>query len=79
MQPYLIPSCVPCRAWIGRGGIRLREEKFDLMRNAVRYAASVPHGYARALADDGKWEYAVACPGVPSDVLVDAVEGVINE
>lgn len=57
----------------------LARRKFDLIRNAVRYAASVPHGYARALADDGKWECAVACPGVPSDVLVDAVEGVINE
>lgn len=57
----------------------LARRKFDLIRNAVRYAASVPHGYARALADDGKWERAVACPGVPSDVLVDAVEGVINE
>lgn len=57
----------------------LARRKFDLIRNAARYAASVPHGYARALADDGKWEYAVACPGVPSDVLVDAVEGVINE
>lgn len=57
----------------------LARRKFDLIRNAVRYAASVPHGYARDLADDGKWERAVACPGVPSDVLVDAVEGVINE
>lgn len=57
----------------------LARRKFDLIRNAVRYAESVPHGYARALADDGKWERAVACPGVPSDVLVDAVEGVINE
>ena len=57
----------------------LARRKFDLIRNAVRYAASVPHGFARALADDGKWECAVACPGVPSDVLVDVVEGVINE
>lgn len=57
----------------------LARRKFDLIRNAVRYAASVPHCYARALADTGRWEYAVACPGVPSDVLVDAVEGVINE
>lgn len=57
----------------------LARRKFDLVRNAVRYAASVPHGYARALADTGRWEYAVACPGVPSDVLVDAVEGVLNE
>lgn len=57
----------------------LARRKFDLIRNAVRYTASVPYGYARALADTGRWEYAVACPGVPSDVLVDAVEGVINE
>ena len=56
----------------------LARRKFDLIRNAVRYAASVPHCYARALADTGRWEYAVACPGVPSDVLVDAVEVVIN-
>ena len=57
----------------------LARRKFDLIRNAVHYAASVPHGYARALADTGRWEYAVACPGVPSDVLVGAVEGVLNE
>lgn len=68
------PSC-PDWVWWDT----LVRRKFDLIRNAVRDAVSVPHGYARALADTGRWEYAVACPGVPSDVLVDAVEGVINE
>lgn len=57
----------------------LARGNWGLLRNAVRYAATVPHGFARALADTGRWEYAVACPGVPGDVLVDAVEGVINE
>lgn len=68
---------VSCPDWVWYDTLARR--KFALIRNAVRYAASVPNGYARALADTGRWEYAVACPGVPSDVLVDAVEGVINE
>ena len=68
---------VSCPDWVkwdvlSRGNI-------GLIRIMVRDAASVPHGYARALADAGKWEEAVACPNAPSDVLVDAVEGVVNE
>ena len=68
---------VSCPDWVwwdvlARGNWRL-------LRNAVRDAVSVPHGFARALADNGRWEYVVACPNVPSDVLADAVEGVINE
>lgn len=68
---------VSCPDWVWWDA--LARGNWGLLRNAVRYAVSVPHGYARALADTGRWEYAVACPGVPSDVLVDAVEGVINE
>lgn len=49
---------VSCPDWVkwdvlSRGNI-------GLIRIMVRDAASVPHGYARALADAGKWEEAVA-------------------
>lgn len=68
---------VSCPDWVWWDTLARR--KFVLISNAVRDAVSVPNGYARAVADTERWEYAVACPGVPSDVLVDAVEGVINE
>lgn len=66
-----------CPDWVWWDALTLGNA--GLLRNAVRDAVSVPHGYARAIADEGRWEYAVACPGVPGDVLVDAVEGVVNE
>lgn len=56
----------------------LARRKFDLIRKDVHYAASVPPGFARALADNGYWEEAADCPNAPGDVLADAVEPIVN-
>lgn len=47
-------------------------------QDAARESESVPHGFARALADNGYWEEAVDCPNAPGDVLADAVEHIVN-
>ena len=67
------PSCPDWVRWdvLSRGGK-------NLIQDAARESESVPHGFARALADNGYWEEAVDCPNAPGDVLADAVEHIVN-
>lgn len=67
------PSCPDCVRW----DVLSRGDK-NLIQDAARESESVPHGFARALADNGYWEEAVDCPNAPGDVLADAVEHIVN-
>ena len=65
-----------CPDWV-RWDVLSRGDK-SLIGDAARESESVPHGFARALADNGYWEEAVDCPNAPGDVLADAVEHIVN-
>ena len=65
-----------CPDWV-RWDVLSRGDK-NLIQDAARESESVPHGFARALADNGYWEEAVDCPNAPGDVLADAVEHIVN-
>lgn len=67
------PSCPDWVWW----DVLSRGDK-SLIQDAVRESESVPHGFARALADNGYWEEAVDCPNASGDVLADAVEHIVN-
>lgn len=69
--------CSPsCPDWV-RWDVLARGDK-SLIQDAARESESVPHGFARALADNGYWEEAADCPNAPGDVLADAVEHIVN-
>lgn len=65
-----------CPDWV-RWDVLSRGDK-NLIQDSARESGSVPHGFARALADNGYWEEAADCPNVPGDVLADAVEPIVN-
>ena len=66
-----------CPDWVRRDVLARGDER--LIHVAATWCSNVPPGFARTLADKGRWWDAVACLSAPSDVLVEAVEPLVAE
>ena len=66
-----------CPDWVRRDVLARGDEW--LIHVAAAWCSNVPPGFARTLADKGRWWDAVACLSAPSDVLVEAVEPLVAE
>lgn len=95
MRRFLKERCVPDAAaqwvydaaqWAYDGRVVANARRDVLARGdewlihvAATWCSNVPPGFARTLADKGRWWDAVACLSAPSDVLVEAVEPLVAE
>lgn len=73
----VLVGAVSCPDWVRRDVLARGDEW--LIHVAATWCSNVPPGFARALADKGRWWDAVACLSAPSDVLVEAVEPLVAE